>query len=116
MVDEQRTVRGPAAVGADKGYDTQDFIAEFRAMNIVPHVAQIIDEHRGSAIDARTVRHPGYAISQRVRTRVEEFFGWAKTVGGFRRTRFQGQRRTQLVAYMVGAYNLVRLSRLVRAG
>ena len=60
-------------------------------MNVVPHVAQIINEHRGSAIDARTTRHPGYAISQRIRKRVEEIFGWAKTVGGFRRTRYRGR-------------------------
>jgi IS5 family transposase len=114
MLDEHKTVRGPATVGADKGYDTHDFIAECRAMNVVPHVAQIINEHRGSAIDARTTRHPGYAISQRIRKRVEEIFGWAKTVGGFRRTRYRGRSRTQLAAYMVGAaYNLVRLSRLV---
>lgn len=59
MLDEHKTVRGPATVGADKGYDTHDFIAECRAMNIVPHVAQIINEHRGSAIDARTTRHLG---------------------------------------------------------
>ncbi len=116
MLDENKTVRGPATVGADKGYDTHDFIAECRAMNVVPHVAQIINEHRGSAIDARTTRHPGYAISQRIRKRVEEIFGWAKTVGGFRRTRYRGRSRTQLAAYMVGAaYNLVRLSRLVPA-
>jgi hypothetical protein len=117
LLDEQKIVRGPAAVGADKGYDTHDFIAECRAMNIVPRVAQIINEHRGSAIDACTTRHPGYAIGQRIRKRVEEIFGWAKTVGGFRRTRFQGRRRTQLAAYMVGAaYNLIRLIRLVPAG
>ena len=116
MLDENKTVRGPATVGADKGYDTHGFIAECRAMNVVPHVAQIINEHRGSAIDARTTRHPGYAVSQRIRKRVEEIFGWAKTVGGFRRTRYRGRSRTQLAAYMVGAaYNLVRLSRLMPA-
>ena len=77
---------------------------------------EIIGEHRGSAIDARTTRHPAYAISQRIRKRVEGIFGWAKTVGGFRRTRYRGRSRTQLAAYMVGAaYNLVRLSRLAAA-
>ena len=83
MLDEHKTVRGPATVGADKGYDTHDFIAECRTMNVVPHAAQIINEHRGSAIDARTTRHPGFAISQRIRKRIEEIFGWTKTVGGF---------------------------------
>src|SRR5688572_1629450 len=116
MLDENKLVRGPATVGADKGYDTHDFIAECRAMNVVPHVAQLINEYRGSAIDARTTRHPGYSISQRIRKRVEEIFGWAKTVAGFRRTRYRGRSRTQLAAYMVGAaYNLVRLGRLVPA-
>ena len=116
MCDENKRVRRPATIGADKGYDTHDFVAECRAMNVVPHVAQIINERRGSAIDARTTRHPGYAISQRIRKRVEEIFGCAKTVGGFRRTRYRGRSPTQLVAYMIGAaYNLVRLSRLVPA-
>ena len=117
MLDEHKTVRGPATVGADKGYDTHDFVAECRAMNVVPHVAQVINEHRGSAIDGRTTRHTGYAISQRIRKRVEEIFGWAKTVGGFRRTRFRGRKRTQLAAYVVAAaYNLVRIARLAPAG
>lgn len=117
MLDEHKTVRGPATVGADKGYDTHDFVAECREINVVPHVTQVINEHRGSAIDGRTTRHPGYAISQRIRKRVEEIFGWAKTVGGFRRTRFRGRRRTQLAAYFVAAaYNLVRIARLSPAG
>lgn len=117
MLDENKIVRGPATVGADKGYDTHAFVAECRAMNVVPHVAQLINEHRGSAIDGRTTRHAGYAISQRIRKRVEEIFGWAKTVGGFRRTRFRGRKRTQLAAYIVAAaYNLVRIARLAPAG
>jgi len=117
MLDDHKTIRGPATVGADKGYDTHDFVAECRAMNVVPHVAQLMNEYRGSAIDARTTRHPGYGVSQRIRKRIEEIFGWAKTVGGFRRTRYRGRRRTQLAAYVVGAaYNLVRLARLAPAG
>ena len=113
MLDDHKTVRGPATVGADKGYDTHDFIAECRSMN----VAQLINEHRGSAIDARTTRHAGYAISQRIRKRVEEIFGWAKTVGGFRRTRFRGRKGTKLAAYVVAAaYNLIRIARLATAG
>lgn len=117
MLDEHKIIRGPATVGADKGYDTHDFVAECRSMNVVPHVAQVINEHRGSAIDARTTRHAGYPISQRIRKRVEEIFGWAKTVGGFRRTRFRGRKRTQLAAYVVAAaYNLVRIARLAPAG
>jgi transposase len=117
MLDEHKARRGAATLGADKGYDTHDFVAECRAMNVVPHVAQVINAYRGSAIDARTTRHPGYGISQRIRKRVEEIFGWAKTVGGFRRTRFKGRKRTQLAAYVVAAaYNLVRMARLAPAG
>jgi transposase len=102
-------------VGADKGYDTRDFVEGCRERGITPHVAQNISNRR-SRVDDRTTRHPGYTISQRVRKRVEEIFGWAKTVGGFRRTRFKGQRRTQAAAYMVGAaYNLVRMLKLLPA-
>ena len=82
-------------------------------MNVRSHVAQ---KRRHSAIDGRTTRHPGYTISQRIRKRVEEIFGWMKTVGGFRRTRYRGLDRTGLAGYLVAtAYNLVRLSRLTRA-
>jgi transposase len=117
MLDENKIRRGPATVGADKGYDTHDFVAECRAINVVPHIAQVVTEHRGSAIDSRTTRHPGYAVSQRIRKRVEEIFGWAKTVGNFRKTRFRGKPRTQLAAYLVGAaYNLLRIARLAPAG
>ena len=103
-------------LGGDKGYDTKDFVEECGWRNVTPHVAQNITEHRGSAIDARTTRHPGYAISQRIRKRVEEIFGWTKTVANFRRTRFKGRERTQLASYFVGAaYNLLRMGRLLEA-
>lgn len=102
-------------VGADKGYDTTDFVEGCRERGITPHVAQH-NSNRRSRVDARTTRHGGYSISQRVRKRVEEIFGWAKTVGGFRRTRFKGQRRTQAAAYIVGAaYNLMRMVKLLPA-
>lgn len=82
-------------------------------MNVVPHIAQNITAYRGSAIDDRTTRHDGYSISQRIRKRVEEIFGWKKTVGNFRRTRFRGRARTQLCAYFVAAaYNLLRIAKL----
>jgi transposase len=114
MLDESKLRRGPITVGGDKGYDTTEFVAECRAIDAVPHVAQNITEYRGSMIDARTTRHAGYAISQRIRKRVEEIFGWGKTVGNFRRTRFRGRQRTQLAAYVVGAaYNLLRIARLL---
>lgn len=72
MLDESVEGEARITVAADKGYDTRDFVAECRARNVTPHVAQNVSEHRRSAIDARTTGHPGYAISQRVRKRVEE--------------------------------------------
>ena len=103
-------------LGADKGYDTKDFVEECGWRGVTPHVAQNITEQRGSAIDGRTTRHPGYRISQRIRKRVEEIFGWTKTVANFRRTRFKGRHRTELASYFVGAaYNLLRMGRLLEA-
>ena len=100
-------------LAADKGYDTRDFVAQCRERNVTPHVAQTSDTRRASAIDARTTTHPGYAVSQRVRKRVEEIFGWMKTVGGFRKTRYVGLGRNQIAAYMIGAaYNLLRIAKL----
>ena len=105
-----------ATAGADKGYDTKDFVAELREHGITPHVAQNITANRGSAIDGRTTRHWGYAASQKLRKRIEEIFGWMKTVGGFRRTRFRGVARTQMAAYVVAAaYNLIRMVKLIPA-
>jgi len=103
-------------LGGDKGYDTNDFVEECGWRGVTPHVAQNITEQRGSAIDARTTRHPGYSISQRIRKRIEEIFGWTKTVANFRRTRFKGRHRTELASYFVGAaYNLLRMGRLLEA-
>ena len=105
----------PQTLGADRGYDTRDCVASIRARGVTPHVTQNTSGRR-SAIDGRTTRHPGYAISLRLRKLVEEIFGWMKTVGGFRRTRYRGEERTAHAAYMVGAaYNLVRIANLVRA-
>ena len=76
-------------LGGDKGYDTDDFITEMREINVTPHVAQN-DNGRRSAIDGRTTHHPGYAVSIRIRKRIEEAFGWAKTVAGLRKARHRG--------------------------
>jgi len=101
-------------VGADRGYDTADFVDDCRGIGATPHVAQHQNRRR-SAIDDRTTRHPGYSISQRIRKRIEQVFGWAKTVGGLGRTRYRGLRRTQFAAHIVGAaYNLLRIARLRR--
>lgn len=114
MLVENNGQSGPITVGADKGYDAREFVEQCRYYGITPHIAQ--NTSRTSAIDERTTRHAGYAMSQRIRKRVEEIFGWAKSVGGFRRTRFKGIERTQLAAYFVGAaYNLVRMARLLPA-
>jgi len=110
MLNRQRAHR--ITVGADRGYDCADFVQGCRQGNITPHVAQCT--HRRSAIDARTVRHDGYAVSQRIRMRIEQVFGWIKSIGGLRRTRYKGRRRTQLAAHLVGAaYNLLRMAKLV---
>jgi transposase len=103
----------PKTLGSDKNYDTAVCVADQRVRGVTPHVAQNTSNRR-SAIDGRTTRYPGYAVSQRIRKRVEEIFGWMKTVGGFRRTRYRGVERTGLAGYRVAtAYNLARLSRLL---
>jgi IS5 family transposase len=103
-------------VGADKGYDNKAFIAGCRGLGITPHVAQFpTTRHRWSQIDARTTRHDGYARSQRVRKRVEEIFGWWKTVAGGRKLRFIGAARNQLHAEIVmSAYNVLRMASIER--
>jgi hypothetical protein len=103
-------------VAGDKGYDTGDFVEACRTRNVTPHVAQNVSARRRSNIDARTTAHPGYAISQRIRKRVEEVFGWVKTVGTFRKTRYVGFGPNQIAAYMLAAaYNLVRIPKLMEA-
>jgi transposase len=96
-------------VGADKGYDIQDFVTMCRGMNVTPHVAL----RQWSAVDRRTTRHAGYGASQRIRKRIEEVFGWVKTVGGGRKLRYAGVERNQLWAELTtAAYNLVRMAKL----
>jgi len=114
VMDELRERRfHPETVGLDKGYDTRDLVARLRARRITPHVAQNTAGRR-SAIDGRTTRHAGYGISQRIRMKVEEIFGWMKTVGGFRKTRYRGLAKVDFAGYLVGAaYNLVRLARML---
>jgi len=101
-------------LAADRGYHTRDFVEACHERNVTPHVAMIT--HRKPNIDARTTRHPGYAISQRLRKRVEEIFGWTKTRGLFRKTRFKGLARTEFASRLVGAaYNLLRIGNLLPA-
>jgi len=113
MLDKARE-RGfrPKTLGGDKNYDTRECVVNVRNRRVTPHVAQNTNG-RKSAIDRRTTRHPGYTVSQRLRKRVEEIFGWMKTVGGFRRTRYRGLDKTNLTGYIVAtAYNLVRMTKL----
>ena len=99
-------------LGGDRGYDTRAFVEALREQNVTPHVAQN-DTNRRSAIDERTTRHIGYEISQRTRKRVEEVFGWLKTVGLQRKTRFRGPERVGwMFTFAVAAYNLVRMRNL----
>ena len=106
--------RGRVTVGADKAYDTANFVAEARAMRVTPHVAQNITAHRGSAIDGRTTRHPGYGISQIIRKRIEEANGWIKIVAGMARTLHRGLDRVGWMFQLrAAAYNLVRLPKLL---
>lgn len=105
----------PITLGADKACDTKDFVTDLRAMNVTPHMAQNTSG-RQSAIDGRTTRHAGYGISQRLRKRIEEAFGWIKTVAGQRKTRFRGRDRVGWAfTFAVAAYNLVRLPKLLAA-
>ena len=104
-------------VGADKGYDTERFVTEARALNVTPHVAQNINDHRGSNIDARTTGRPGYNVSQIIRKRIEEANGWLKTIGGMAQTKHRGQGRVGWTFQLrTAAYNLIRLPKLVTAG
>ena len=101
-------------MAGDKGYDTRELVAEMRAMNVTPHVAQNVKRSGGSAIDERTTNHAGYQISQRRRKRIEEVFGWLKTVGMLRKTRHRGVHKVAWVfTFATAAYNLVRMRNLI---
>ena len=100
-------------LGADKGYDTEDFVNELRSLNVAPHVAAKV---KGSAIDGRTTRHDGYKVSQVIRKRIEEAFGWMKAAAGLRKTRHRGLDRVGWqFTFTLAAYNLIRLPKLLAA-
>jgi len=106
---------GRVTLGADKAYDVAAHVANLRALGVTPHVAQNTTNRR-SAIDGRTTRHPGYAISQCIRKRIEEPFGWIKEAGGFRQTKHRGRDRVGwMFTLRAAAYNLIRLPRLLAA-
>jgi IS5 family transposase len=99
-------------LGGDKGYDSKGLVQELRDHRVTPHIARKLT----SIIDDRTTRHPGYAISQQKRKRVEEIFGWLKTVAGLRKTRHRGLLRVDWIFTLaLAAYNLVRMRNLAAA-
>ena len=103
---------GRLTLGADKGYDTREFVDVMREMAVTPHVTQNTT-NRASAIDGRTTRHRGYALSQRARMRIEEIFGWLKTIGLLRKTRHRGTARVEwMFLFSLAAYDLVRMRNL----
>ena len=111
-VEMAEDIPGPHRVtlGGDKGYDTAEHVRQLRERQVTPHVAQ---KAKYSAVDSRTTRHGGYQISQKVRKRVEEIFGWMKTVGLLRKTRHRGVDRVGwMFAFTAAAYNLVRIRNL----
>jgi transposase len=110
---EQIPGDNPVTVGGDKGFDTRDFVAECRRMHVTPHVAQNDGRRGGSAIDQRTTRHESYRVSQRKRKRIEECFGWLKTIALLRKLRHRGLAKVDWVfTFACAAYNLVRLRNL----
>lgn len=108
----RRVSKKMRTVGADKAYHTSDFVQQVRRLGMIPHVA-LMKKRRTDGLDGRTTRHGSYRISQRVRKKVEEFFGWGKLIGGFRKTRYRGTSRVREHGYMVAAaYDLIRLAKL----
>jgi transposase len=115
MIEPRADRPNAITLGADKAYDAEDFINELRAMNATPHVAQNTSG-RCSAIDGRTTRHAGYAVSQCIRKRIEEAFGWIKTIAGQEKTKFRGRERVGWAfTFAAAAYNLTRLPKLMAA-
>jgi transposase len=113
MIESRADRPGRITLGADKGYDAEDFVNELRSMNVTPHVAAKVT---GSALDRRTTRHESYAVSQRIRKRIEEVFGWGKTVGPLAQTMLRGAERVGAqFTFAVAGYNLARLPKLLAA-
>lgn len=111
---EQIPSRRRVTVGADKAYDTRDFVRECRHLNVTPHVTQNVKRNGGSAVDGRTTRHGGYEVSQRKRKRIEECFGWLKTIALMRKVRHRGIEKVGWVfTFAAAAYNLVRMRNLL---
>ena len=114
MIEPRAAKPETITLGGDKGFDAADFVMGLRDINVTPHIAQNMS--RRSAIDGRTTRHPGYAVSQRIRKRIEEGFGWMKTIAGLKKTKYRGLERVGWSFTMAAAaYNLIRLPKLMGA-
>jgi hypothetical protein len=112
----QRRRSAPMSVGADKAYDTQDFVRTVRELDILPHIAQNLNRCGGSAIDGRTTRHESYRVSQRKRPWIEKAFGWMKQTGGMRKTKLRGLAKVAWQFLMTAsAFNLWRLPKVQTA-
>lgn len=110
----KRSMKAQSTLGADKGYDVKEFVGDLEARGIKPHIARNITAHRGSAIADEIAAEPGYEISLRIRKRIEQVFGWSKTVGHLRKTRFRGLANVAAQSLLTfAAYNLVRLRKLL---
>lgn len=120
MLDRKKT-RGRVTLGADKAYDVTDFVGDLRRRKVTPHIAvngavSRLGKVRKTAIDARTLRHAGYIVSQRIRKRIEEVFGWVKKPGGLAKARVRGKPKVEAVfTFTVIAYNLIRIPKLLQA-
>jgi transposase len=118
-IDMLGELSGPrrCTLAADKGYDTREFVRQTRELNVTPHVAQNIERRGGSAINRRTTRHAGYALSIKARKRIEESFGWAKDIGLLRRPKVRGRRKIEFATLLTfTGYNLVRMRNLLAPG
>ena len=114
LLDEQLKGYRHITLGADRGFDTRDFVRDLRDRNVTPHVAQ--SEHRTPATDERTTRHRGYAVSVSARRQIEKVFGWLKVVAGLRRTRLRGLDPTDFIAKLAATtYNMLRIANIRRA-
>ena len=111
MIEPRADRPEAVTLGGDKGFDAANFVMELREINVTPHIAR--NTTRGSAIDGRTTRHPGYAVSQRIRKRIEEGFGWMKTIAGLRKTKYRGLEKGPIFTLAAAAYNLIRIPKLL---
>jgi IS5 family transposase len=114
MIEAHADRPGAITLAADKGFDAANFVMELREINVTPHIAQ--NTTRRSAIDRRTTRHSGYEFSQCIRKRIEEGFGWMKTIGGIRRMKYRGREKVaSIFTLAAAAYNLIRIPKLPEA-